>query len=129
MTVVPPIGLINMLLPLLLVHSLVARPMAKYGPYSPYPPPKDQLSHYEFTPIEAQGQAQPGAKSRATRDLTWRDNLDAYLAGSKEPSCEDLREMWHVARELNSKGSMQHDLPFMAFSETQNDEPLVPQVQ
>ena len=43
-------------------------------------------------------------KDREARDLTWRQ-FDVFLRGDAEPSCSELRQMWNLARKLQSQSS------------------------
>ena len=75
------------------------------GYYTPYPP-KETSVIYEFQPLKSsQNQNQNQiSKSRATRDLAWRE-FDSFLNGNEEPSCADLRRMWRLARELQQEAN------------------------
>ena len=73
------------------------------GYYTPYPP-KETSVIYEFQPLKSSKQTSEVSKSRATRDLAWRE-FDSFLNGNEEPSCADLRRMWRLARELQQEAS------------------------
>ena len=90
------------LLPLL-IQAILAKPYGNFGFYSPYPPPQNQIL-YEFSPLEARG------KSREQRDLKWREEFDDFLLPDadnmdKEPTCEQLREMWKIAKEFQRRAT------------------------
>ena len=105
--------------------ALDARPHSNYGFYSPYPPPPDQVI-YDFAPVQVDGDGRGG--HRSTRDSTWRGEFGAFLDGDREPTCEQLREMWHYARSLQERAQRSgrgrgpereqssHLPPFVAFS-------------
>ena len=108
---------------------LDAKPYSNYGFYSPYPPPPDQVI-YDFAPVQVVGDDYSG--HRSTRDSTWKDEFGAFLDGDREPTCEQLREMWHYARSLQQRAvrtrqgpapapgheqsTSSHLPPFVAFS-------------
>ncbi len=85
---------------------------SSYGYYDPYPPAEADQILYEFSPVEERGDTSStdfggGApRSRETRDLSWRDDVDAFLSGAKEPTCEQLRDMWRVARDIQQRRAM-----------------------
>ena len=67
---------------------------------------------YEFAPLSSNNKhgglqqhlhdQQDSTKTRATRDLEWRE-FDAFISGTEEPSCADLRRMWRLAKQLQQK--------------------------
>ena len=83
--------------------ALDAEPYANYGFYSPYPPPPDQVI-YDFAPVQVDGDGR-GGRHRSARDSAWRDEFGALLDGDREPTCEQLREMWHYARSLQQRAA------------------------
>ena len=107
------------------------------GYYTPYPP-KETSVIYEFQPLKSSAthtsEDNSVSKSRATRDLAWRE-FDSFLNGNEEPSCADLRRMWRLARELQQEASsnlesneinakqMQHTShPFKSYSVDKSSE-------
>lgn len=106
----------------LVLHAAVAKPYGNYGFYSPYPPPPDQVL-YDFSPLEDRlpGGGNGASKSRETRDLAWRENFDQYLDGTKEPSCEELLQMWRLSREIQRRAIQTNEVPkemhpFLSYS-------------
>lgn len=106
------------------MSALDAKPYSNYGFYSPYPPPPDQVI-YDFAPVQVDRDDYSG--HRSTRDSTWKDEFGAFLDGDREPTCEQLREMWHYARSLQQRAvrsgqqgreqsQSPHLPPFLAFS-------------
>ena len=115
------------------------------GYYTPYPP-KETSVIYEFQPLRSASSASSAAgnsedsvsKSRATRDLAWRE-FDSFLNGNEEPSCADLRRMWRLARELQQEASnlesneisspkqMHH--PFKSYSVDKSSQELEPEAE
>lgn len=71
------------------------------GYYSPFPPKNNQIM-YEFAPLSPSPHHDEDTKTRNTRDLAWRE-FDAFISGSEEPSCADLRRMWRLAKQLQQK--------------------------
>ena len=107
------------------MSALDARPHSTYGFYSPYPPPPNQVI-YDFAPVQVDGDGRGG--HRSTRDSTWRGEFGAFLDGDREPTCEQLREMWHYARSLQERAQQServqssHLPPFVAFSPLEDSE-------
>ena len=99
------------------------------GYYRPFPPDNNNQVMYEFAPLSSKhGQKQQqlheadqDTKTRATRDLEWRE-FDAFISGTEEPSCADLRRMWRLAKQLQQKAlesneiqtQQMHNSPFTA---------------
>ena len=80
------------------------------GYYNPFPPKANQVM-YEFAPLSSHDQPEDSdTKTRATRDLAWRE-FDAFISGTEEPSCADLRRMWRLAKELQKKALQSNDIP------------------
>ena len=112
------------------MSALEAKRFANYGFYSPYPPPPNQVI-YDFAPVRVDGVDYSG--HRSTRDSTWRDEFGALLDGDREPTCEQLREMWHYAKSLQRRAARSrqdpesgqassHLPPFVAFSPLEDAE-------
>ena len=106
--------------------SLEAKPYGNYGFYSPYPPPApaDQVI-YDFAPVSRNGNSGTGSGSghRSTRDLAWKADFEAFLDGTRDPTCRELREMWEYAKAVQRKsgGPGAIDLrPFISFSPLEN---------
>lgn len=92
-----------------------ARPYSTYGfSYSPFPPPPDQQVLYEFSPLEQtfneDSENSNKAQSRSTRDLNF-DDYDAFLDGSREPTCQELREMWNMAKRIRQRAIETNEIP------------------
>lgn len=126
--------LIQPVLLLLLMQSLMAKPYGNYGFYSPYPPPRNQVL-YDFRPLATNPtlpSSSSRAQSRSTRDLTWKEEYDAFIDGKKEPTCRELREMWLLAREMQRRSMEADDAPasgsskrrpFLSFAPLKSDVP------
>lgn len=123
--------LIQPVLLLLLMQSLLAKPYGNYGFYSPYPPPRNQVL-YDFRPLTSaptlSSSSSSRAQSRETRDLTWKEEYDAFIDGKKEPTCQELREMWLLAREMQRRSldsgdrdSSSKRRPFLSFAPLKSD--------
>ncbi len=125
--------------------SVAAAPYSynsNHGYYEPYPPAPSQQVLYEFSPLEDRGGGGESVgmggdgdsdggepRSRETRDLSWREDVDAFLSGAKEPTCEQLRQMWRVARDIQQRRSVRTNrVPeddvknFVRFSPLNNEE-------
>lgn len=100
------------------------------GYYTPFPP-KDDRAIYEFAPLDT---TEFASKSRATRDLAWRE-FDSFLNGDEEPNCADLRRMWRLARQLQQKAIDSNEIPQemhpfeSAFTKDQRRTPVVDSAQ
>lgn len=79
------------LLAALLLDLCLAKPFPNYAFYDPFPPAADKQFLVGFVPLEEHRQSRP------TRDLT--DKYADFMDGTREPTCEDLREMWEMAQE------------------------------
>ena len=114
------------------MSALEAKRFANYGFYSPYPPPPNQVI-YDFAPVRVDGGGDDYSGHRSTRDSAWRDEFGALLDGDREPTCEQLREMWHYAKSLQRRAARSrqdpeggqassHLPPFVAFSPLEDAE-------
>lgn len=87
------------------VHWALTKPYPNYGIYDPFPPQGDPV--YSFSPLEDRYTSVDDdfdvSKSRETRDLSWRKDFDEFIDGTKEPSCKQLREMWHLERSIRQQ--------------------------
>ena len=122
-TVIPPVFLFSLSLMLYGGNFLIVEASLQYGFYSPFPPAGGDQVLYDFSPIsddsfqeqpqQPQQQLQPNQKRpqkaeqlkhghRSTRDLAWKE-FDAFLSGEAEPSCDDLRKMWRLARKMQDQ--------------------------
>jgi hypothetical protein len=118
--VIPPLILFSLSLLFYGGNILHVEASLQYGFYSPFPPVGGDQVVYDFSPIsddsnsfQAPQQLQPNQKRpqkqeqikhghRATRDLAWKE-FDSFLSGEVEPSCEDLRKMWRLARQMQDQ--------------------------
>ena len=100
--------------------------------YDPFPPPPDQQIVYSFSPLDFN----PEAQSRATRDLSWRsedggEDDDLFFTSSsnedddegREPTCEELRKMWRIARNIHQRSLETNEIPqemheFLSFADS-----------
>jgi len=111
------------------------------GYYRPFPPNNNQIM-YEFAPLSSNNKhgglqqhlhdQQDSTKTRATRDLEWRE-FDAFISGTDEPSCADLRRMWRLAKQLQQKAlesneisQQMHHNPFTASFKAENQKSSSP---
>jgi hypothetical protein len=102
------------------VPTFDAKPYGNYGFYSPYPPPPDQVI-YDFSPLIDLNDAAADRGHRATRDLGWKDDYEDFLDGSREPTCDELRQMWHYAKRIQQRAIQTNEIqpelhPFISFS-------------
>ena len=123
---------------LLNTWSLVARARLPYirssGYYRPFPPNNNNQVMYEFAPLSSKhgNNHDQDTKTRATRDLEWRE-FDAFISGTEEPSCADLRRMWRLAKQLQQKAlesneisQQMHHNPFTASFKAENQKSSSP---
>ena len=82
--------------------ATAAKPYSNYGFYSPYPPPPDQAI-YDFAPVQQVDSGHRSTRDSAVAAAAWRDEFDAFLDGDREPTCDELREMWNYARNLQQR--------------------------
>jgi hypothetical protein len=137
---VPPVVLVSLSLIFFGGQRGVAQASIQYGFYSPFPPAGGDQVLYDFSPVpdenqginhgfqqttnskrpQVQQQQQQQHGHRSTRDLAWKE-FDAFLSGEVEPSCEDLRRMWRLARQMQDESVRTNEIrpelhPFLSYS-------------
>ena len=134
---VPPVVLVSLSLIFFGGQRGVAQASIPYGFYSPFTPAGGDQVLYDFSPVsddnsinhgfqqttnskrpQLQQQQQHG--HRSTRDLAWKE-FDTFLSGQVEPSCEDLRKMWRLARQMQDDSVRTNEIraelhPFLSYS-------------
>jgi len=136
---VPPVVLLSLSLIFFGGQRGVAQASIQYGFYSPFPPAGGDQVLYDFSPVtddnnhgfhqtsnskrpqlQQQQQQQQQHGHRSTRDLAWKE-FDTFLSGEVEPSCEDLRKMWRLARQMQDDSVRTNEIraelhPFLSYS-------------
>jgi len=135
LTRVPPLMLLSLALVLFGGHIGAKASTLQYGFYSPFPPAGGDQVVYDFSPVsddnngfqksnskrpKQQEQEQQQQGHRSTRDLAWKE-FDSFLSGEVEPSCEDLRKMWRLARKMQDHAIRTNEIrpelhPFLTYS-------------
>ena len=142
LTRVPPVLLLSLALVLWGDRVGAKASTLQYGFYSPFPPAGGDQVVYDFSPVsedsssnngfqqsnskrpKQQQQQQQQQGHRSTRDLAWKE-FDTFLSGEVEPSCEDLRKMWRLARKMQDHAIRTNEIrpelhPFLSYSAKSN---------